>query len=361
MLWMMDPGGTAMAGRTAALAAAALLMAGTARAGDWSQTHDVLTDDPQYAASKAICAKVLGARAPRADLPTPQQAATLKGCDAEDLYYGEHAAADPARARLCAFSQAGGDGEADSDELFSGRTVLMMLYANGMGVRRNLDLAIHYACNIEGAPMESDGRVTHLAGLRAKGPGKEPFDFCDDITSGLAQGYCSARDQTMADARRQRELDALGQRVAPAARDAFAALRKAAYGFAQVRSGAETDLSGTARVTMTIDAEEETREQFVTLLRSFIDGKVAAGTPARAKAADAGLNAMWKRVAAQGERVQEFGTVTLMEVRGSQRAWLRYRDAFAAFARAQGQPADGLVTTLTDLRTAQLKDLLPEG
>jgi hypothetical protein len=177
-----------MRGRTAALAAAAMLAAGTARAEDWSRVHDEFSDAPGYGASKAICARVIGARPPRADLPTPAQSAALKGCDAEELYYGGRIPADPVKARLCAFAQAGGDGEADSDALFSGRTVLMMLYANGMGVPRNLDLAIHYACNIEGAPMESDGRVNHLAGLRDEGPGEQPFDFCDDITSGLAQG-----------------------------------------------------------------------------------------------------------------------------------------------------------------------------
>lgn len=352
-----------MAGRTGALgalAAAMVLAAGAARADDWSKANDEITRDPQFNASKAICAKVISARAPRADLPTAAQAAALKGCDAEALYYGEHAPADPVKARLCAFAQAGGDGEGDSDEVFSGRTVLMMLYANGMGARRNLDLAIHYACNIEGAPMESDGRVNHLAELRAKGPGKEPFDFCNDITSGLAQGYCASRDQTIADARRQGRIDDLGERVLPAARDAFAALRKAAYAFADARSGAETDMSGTARAAMAIDAEEETRDQFVDLLTRFLDGKVPPGTPVQAKAADAALNAMWKRVSAKGEQVQEFGTVTLTEVRGSQRAWLKYRDAFAAFAKVQGKPADGIVAAVTTARTAQLKELLPE-
>jgi uncharacterized protein YecT (DUF1311 family) len=349
-----------MAGRAAVLLTVTMLAAGAARAEDWSKVKDEFSNEPGYAAGKAICARVINVRPPRSDLPTPAQAASLKGCDAENLYYGETAPADPVKARLCAFAQAGGDGESESDELFSGRTVLMMLYANGMGVRRNLDLAIHYACNIEGAPMEYDGRVTHLDALRSKGPEKEPFDFCNDITSGLAEGYCASRDQNLADPRRQRRIDALAQKAAPAAREAFAALRKAAYAFADARSGAEVDMSGTARAAMSIGAEEETRDQFVKVLDDFLAGRIPAGTPAQAKAADAALNAMWKRVGAHGERVQEGGTVTLAEVRGSQRAWLKYRDAFAAFAKAEGKPADGVVAALTAARSAQLKDLLPE-
>jgi uncharacterized protein YecT (DUF1311 family) len=152
----------------------------------------------------------------------------------------------------------------------------------------------------------------------------------------------------------------MAQRVPAAAREAFAALRKAAYAFADARGGAEVDMSGTARAAMSIGAEEETRAQFSKLLTDLLGGKVPSGTPAEARAADAALNAMWKRLAARGEQVQDGGTVTLAEVRGSQRAWLKYRDAFAAFARAAGRPTDGIVAAVTAARTAQLKDLIPE-
>lgn len=344
-----------------ALAGALLLLALplAAHAEDWSRVRDD-ANDPAYAESKAICARVIDARPPEADLPTPAEAAALKGCDSEALYYGGKQPADAKRARLCAFAESGG-GEGASDAVFSGQTILMMLYANGRGVKPDLDLAIHYACNIDGAPMESDGRVKHLAELKARGPGKDPFDFCDDITSGLAMGYCAARDQTRGDVVRQARLDELAAKAAPAARDAFAALRKAAYAFADARSGAEVDMSGTARAQMSIEAEEETRDQFVRRLDDFLNGRVPAATAARARAADEALNAMWKRIAARGEQVQEFGTVTLTEVRRSQRAWLKYRDAFAAFSMALGKPSEGVVTALTVARTAQLKELLPEG
>lgn len=344
-----------------ALAAALLLLLAlplAARAEDWSQVRDDDGNDAAFAESKAICARVIGARPPKADLPAPAEAAALRGCDSEALYYGEKQPADPKRARLCAFAESA-NGEAASDAVFSGQTILMMLYANGRGVARDLDLATHYACNIDGAPFESDGRVRHLAELKAKGPGKAPFDFCDDITSGLAMGYCASRDQTRGDIARQAGLDALARRVPAAALPAFAALRKAAYAFADARSGAEVDMSGTARAQMSIDAEEETRDAYLKQLAALIDGKVAAATPARAQAADAALNAMWKQLRALGEHPQDGGTVTFTGVQGSQRAWLKYRDAFLALAKALGQSPDGLAVVLSATRTAELTGLIP--
>lgn len=43
----------------------------------------------------------------------------------------------------------------------------MQIYANGLGVPRNLELATEYACQIWSAPAESDGRVLHLQALAA--------------------------------------------------------------------------------------------------------------------------------------------------------------------------------------------------
>ena len=344
--------------RSSALALAALIsLAFTvqASAADWGDVQD----DPAYDASKAICRAVKDAQPPPGDLPTPAQSSALKGCDAEALYYGQKAAPDYPKARQCAFV-ATRNGQVDTDQVFGGLAILAQVYANGLGAAKNLDLATHYACNLAGAPAEMDGRVTHLAAIKAKGPGQDRFDYCDDITSGFAQGQCASREQTLANARREAGLDALGARVAPAARGAYAALRRRSDAFATLHGGNEIDLSGTARGALVIEAEEEAREAFGKTLRRLLDGKLASATPAQAKSADAALNAAWRRLRAHGQKVQAYGTVTLDDVVKAQRAWLGYRDAFAAFDRAQapGASSDGLLVELTQARTAALQDLL---
>ena len=45
--------------------------------------------------------------------------------------------------------------------------MLMIIYANGVGAERNLDLATTLACPLDGAPAEEDCRVKRLDTLKA--------------------------------------------------------------------------------------------------------------------------------------------------------------------------------------------------
>ena len=95
------------------------------------------------------------------------------------------------------------------------------------------------------------GRVAHLQALKTK-PEAKRFDYCDDITSGLAGGFCAARDADIANRGRAARTAALEEKVPAAARPALTALREAAA-FVDAR-GNEVDQSGTARAQMKIEA-----------------------------------------------------------------------------------------------------------
>ena len=257
--------------------------------------------------------------------------------------------ADPVRARQCAFLEA----QSDDAGIFAGRTMLMTIYANGRGARRDLDVAVHLACGLEGAPMESHGRVMHLAELKA-GKAEDGFHFCNDITSGLAMGYCAAHDARLAGAKREATLARLSVGWTAAETQALARLRQALEGFAEAHGTGEVDLSGTARGAMATEAEEAVRDDFLAML-----GELAAGRPPRAggyRAADAKLNAAYRKLMQATVSVDSPGAVTRDGIRGAQRAWLRYRDAFLAFAAVKYPrvPRDGLAARLTDQRTAML-------
>jgi len=310
---------------------------------------------PAEGASAAICRELAGREAPDADRPTPAQLRALKGCDSESLYYGEKSAPDFSRARLCAFQE----DDAAAEGVFAGPTILMQLYANGLGgVKRDLDLATAYACDIPGAPAEIDGRVQHLQALKKK-PEARRFDYCDDITSGLAGGYCAARDATIAGKARSAKTDAIEARIAPAAKPAWAALRKASAAFVDARGG-EVDETGTARAQLVIDEEEATRNAFTAHLGDLLEGRwPAAATAADFDAADLALNAAYKKALAHLGSKQNFTTVKPDDTRKAQRAWIAYRDAFARFApvAVQGTDSRAVATRLTQERTKDLLDL----
>ena len=184
-------------------AAAAQTPARPAAAFDWGDPGGEGSGDPQYARSQALCRQLRDREPPAADRPAAQAAALLRGCDAEALYYGIGVRRDPARARACAFTQAPAH---PSLEPFAGRAMLMTIYANGTGARRDVDVAIHLACGIAGlAPAEYDARVTHLARLRGAARRGPDFHYCDDIRGGLAEG-CARRTARLWPGRSARRL-----------------------------------------------------------------------------------------------------------------------------------------------------------
>jgi uncharacterized protein YecT (DUF1311 family) len=333
-----------------AIGLAAAAAAGAAQSWDWSTANDEISSSPEYASSKALCRQLRGHEPPAVDAPSPAAAAALKGCSSEALYYGIGMRADPVKARQCAFLEMR---ETRDDSFFSGRTMLMTIYANGVGARRDLDTAIHLACGVEGAPMESHGRVRHLAELKAKGWSGNDFHVCDDITSGYAMGFCAGHDADIAGAKRDAQLAAIVARWSPTERQAFEPLRKAHSAFVEAHGSGEIDLSGTARGAMVVGAEEMLRDQFLALIRSLEDGKAPHFSAAEYRAADTALNAGYRSFLASDAVGGDYpGGVSRQGVRDAQRAWLRYRDAFLAFAavRYPKVPKDSLATLLTRQR-----------
>ncbi len=322
---------------------------------NWADEHSQLTSGPQYARSKATCRRLGEPHAPAADQPTPAQARALKGCDSEKLYYGQGARPDYARARQCAFVDVD---TTDDTEVFGGSTILMQVYANGLGVTKNLDLATAYACGIEGAPAEIDERVNHLQALKAK-PSPKRFDYCDDITSGLAEGYCQSRASDSAKVGRDARLRAFAAGLPAAAKPLYPPMKKTFDAFVDAHGDGEVDLSVAVCVAIEIQEEDDVRDAWTKDLAALLAGRWAPAAPAQAKAADAALNASYRKALAANAK-NTGGEVQPDGVRKAQRAWLPYRDAFVRFARAAapGMSADAVLAHLTHVRSEQLDALV---
>jgi hypothetical protein len=238
--------------------------------------------------------------------------------------------------------------------------VLSMLYANGLGVPRNLDLATQYACRAGGAYAEVEGRIEHLQALQKSAPGT-PYDQCDDITSGFMMGMCASIGDGQAEKIRLAYLARLRSQLPAPQVGAFDQLVAANEALAKAR-GNETDVSGTARGMLVVHAEAREREWLREHLAAFEKGTFKPAPPPLAEV-DAALNRIYKTVMAtpaedQAEPDRLPGsTVTKTEVRAAQRAWLGYRDAWVRFAsvRYPALPADSLKAMLTDWRVKQLE------
>lgn len=344
---------------TVALAAAigTLMTTGTglARSPDpnstnWGMEKSELTSTPEFGKSKAICRRVMGVEPPERDQPTPAQAKALKGCNSEKLYYGEGARPDYVEARLCAFAEMAGP----DDNVFGGSTVLMQVYANGLGVPRNLDLATDYACRLDGAPAENDGRVLSIQALKTK---PEHFDYCDDVTSGAGENVCQARDSHRAAIDRNARLEVLTGRLPPRAKALYAPMKKAFNAFVDAHGDGEVDLSGSAHGAEEDGEQDALRDQFAKDLEGLLAGHWPSA--ADAKAADAQLNVSYRQATAWAAGKTNDTTIKAEDVRAAERAWLAYRDAFARFsaAAAPAVSQEAVLTHLARLRTKQLDQL----
>ncbi|MBN8741547.1 MAG: hypothetical protein BGP24_19390 [Lysobacterales bacterium 69-70] len=328
---------------------AALLVVGSATA-----AAQEFGDNPACAAPAKLAV-------PAADQPDAAARERLKDCDSESLYYADGGKPDYVQARLCAYVER----DKGNELVFGGSGVLMMIYANGEGVARNIGLARKFACETAGAPAELDGRLEHLDAIAKAGAKADRLDLCDDITSGYMMGFCADRGASAAKVERDRRVAALTGQWSAADRAALTRLRVAADAYFDAVVEGEVDMSGTARGAMAVGAREDLENGFAAALDAFEHGKLPSGDAAAFAAADKALNASYaaamqhvKQQSAEGLA----GTVTSDGIRVAERAWIRYRDAWVAFG-AQKYPkvgADAWRAHFTAERERALKEMVSE-
>jgi uncharacterized protein YecT (DUF1311 family) len=288
-------------------------------------------------------------------LAPPRPVAAGNRCDATELYYLKR---DQEATSNGEWRQVRECAEASGDD-----AVLMMLYANAYGVPRDADRAIHHACRLDTAKAEMEARVAYLAS-NAAAHDSQPFDLCDHITSGRMGAVCAGIREGRAGRVRNARLDRFGAALPAAGRKAFLPLRKAADAFAQ-KSAAEVDRTGSGAAGFVIQGVAHKKDAFVETLLAAAQGKVAQASAAQLAELDSELNLEYRKLMAtlsvQEEHPGRFGdsTVRRENVRGTERAWLAYRDAWEAFLAASDLSTDAvsIKVLLTRQRIAQLKQI----
>ena len=315
-------------------------------------------DDWPY---EAECRKFANIAIPKDDIGT----APAK-CDSNVLYYGSDGSGkstDFRAARACAYRE-----RAEKfDGQFGGAAILMMVYANGLGVPRNVLLAKRFACEVEGAPAEVEGRLQSLDGIARGLARKNPFDLCDDVTSGLMMGFCSDHSASFDRAKRQRRYEAMQSAWTPMQREAFSKLRKAAGAYFDASSSEEIDMSGTMRGMLSVMSSESLETDFLAAIERFERGVAPHPGAVALRAEDGALNAAYRAAlresASDGpERASSPGSVTANGLRDTQRRWLAYREAWVDFgaARYPSVPADAWRAWLSHERTQRIRNPEPD-
>jgi uncharacterized protein YecT (DUF1311 family) len=228
-------------------------------------------------------------------------------------------------------------------------------FANGNGVRQDLGAAIHFVCAAEEiAPMERYGMLDHLQQMR-RGDTTEALDFCDHASGGHGASVCAERR------RKDSEIDVRTrfERVRKNAPASIDALRARADAFVQADAISRSDINrgGTIHAAVLIDNGVDGAETFIAALERYSRERAPAATDADAKRVDADLNVAYR------ERIAGLEPIDADHLRDAQRAWIAYRDGFAAYYadrwRASAPPETlrrELITQLTRERTSQLTE-----
>ena len=270
-----------------------------------------------------LCTAVKEAPFPAQDRPGAGESGALAGCVSQDLYYGFDKAPDPVKARKCAYLEM----DAGKESAFSGKAILMMVYANALGVARNFDLAIRLGCEIGGP--DTAGRVHELQRYKAANWQGNNFSICDHSSGSALYGECAILGDRFDRIERHRKLDALAAQWTPKQKKAYESFLKTAYAFFEARANGEINLQNTFAVQELAFHERE----LTTNIEQFESGKLPQFTADERRKAEKEMQAKFAKT--QAKETHLSGTVTADAIRKAQPLWLAYRNALVALGKAR--------------------------
>lgn len=273
--------------------------------------------------AKQLCASVKDVELPAADRPSHAEEKALAKCASADLYFGFGQAADPVKARKCAYAEM----DRDAKALIGGKAILMMVYANGNGATRNFDAAIKLACSIGGAPGDDTGRVYQLDRLKKQNWAGNNFSVCDHSSGREMYEQCAILSERFDKIERDQKFNDLIAGWKPAEKKAFHTFMEEANRFYEVQAKNGVDLTG----TFEIQEEIFFKNNLLSSLQAFEGGELPKYTAEEFQRAEAAEDAAYQRT--QTGSVSQWGTVTRQSVLKSEDEWRRYSSAWIAFGR----------------------------
>jgi hypothetical protein len=300
--------------------------------------------------AKKICSNVSGAQMPAQDQPTPEEEKSLAKCSSQDLYFGFGEPADPVQARKCAYAEID-RGKDDLD--IAGRAILSMVYANGAGAPRNLDLALKFACEMPGSPGDVAGNIYELERFR-KAPLTARFSVCDHSAGPHLYKSCAILGDRFDRREREQKMAEITSHWTQNEKKSFAPLQQAAEKFFKSRASTEINLEPTFEVQEMAFMENG----FIGKLQQLQKGEFPHFTAADLQKAQSRLDGEYAQT--QKDPSRRWGTATVQGVKNTQQSWLAYRDAWVKFGRTKYPTvsADSWKTWITQERVGMLDTLL---
>jgi hypothetical protein len=271
-----------------------------------------------------ICAQAKDVPFPAGDHPTPEEAKGLKGCVSEELYFGFEKKPDYVAARKCAYLEM----DQGKNFPFAGKAILMMVYANGNGATRNLDLATRLACEVPGSPGDLAGRIHEIDRFKTF-KAHVNFSICDHAAASYMYDQCAIMDYRFDHLDREKTLVSITANFTASQKKAYQALHQAAAAYFKVEAAKGIEL----KATHEIQEVEFLERGFVSNLQQLERGELPKfSAPEAAKLETAMKSAFDKALA---YKRHDSSNVTPEGLKETQKEWLNYRKAWVQFGKAR--------------------------
>ncbi|HEX7288411.1 MAG TPA: lysozyme inhibitor LprI family protein, partial [Candidatus Angelobacter sp.] len=272
-----------------------------------------------------LCAEVKDVALPATDRPTAEETKVLAGCVSQELYFGFDKTPDPVAARKCAFLEM----DRGNNEPFAGKTILMMVYANGKGVVRNLDLALKLGCEVPGGPGDVAGRVHQLARFKQANWSGNNFSVCDHSGDQHMYRECAILDYRFDHLERERTLDAMAAKFTAPQKKMFETLRRETAAYFKVEAAKGINLTGTHEIQENGFLERG----FISSLEQLAGGDLPKFSAKEAAEAETAMNSDYDKARAIKRNIAS--NLTPEGLKETQQAWMRYREAWLKFGKAR--------------------------
>lgn len=308
----------------------------------YNKVYAALDEETWHALSsdtKKICNSVKNLSAPQEDYSKEK----LDSCDVDKYYFGIGVAVDYEQARYCAL-------------LANYENILVMIYANGQGVRRNIDLAIHYACRIEGQPSEINNRINALIKLKTDPHPKDDFDPCRYSISSRSALLCEEESGRIERAREEEYLKKITKIFMPEELKLLKKMQQAGLAYFTSRINNELYRGTTAAVLMQMLEEHELNREMFILLQKTEKCTLSNYTIRDYIEADNELNKLYAKIPKESDDGMGY---TLAGVKKTERLWITYKNSWEHFGSLRCPKIDKSTwtTTITKQRIEHLKNI----
>src|SRR5262245_4306974 len=236
--------------------------------------------------------------------------------------------------RLAQKADLGQNQEEPSAWVVGGSLILADMYFNGAGVKRDIRLAMRFACESEKGMATA--ALKDIAKLNGSPRARRPFEFCDYADSTFTLNFCTGYASAIEDNRRTRYYNTLKSSMTPEQQAAFEKLLAAHNAYIEAHTS-EVYQGGTIHTIRTIRSQGILKDLFHTEIGQFEGKKWPVLSDQQITTADALLNREYmKKLGQLRTRTKESadqGIVTTGDLSGVQESWQTYREAWVAFAR----------------------------